>query len=67
MIELDGWILAVSLDDHEEMVGSIERVMVDSEAVVSVCPLGHAPEVPMSNHSRRGAQIVHVGQKIVEW
>ena len=43
-------ILAVSLDDHEEMLGSIERVAVD---VVSVCPLGHAPEVPMANHSRR--------------
>ena len=67
MIELDGWILAVSLDDHEEMVGSIERVMVDSGAAVSVCPLGYAPEVPMSNHSRRGAQIEHVGQKMVEW
>ena len=30
MIELDDWILAVSLDDREEMVGSIEQVMVDS-------------------------------------
>ena len=53
MIELDEWILAVSLDDHEEMVVSIERVMVDRGAAVSVCPLEHAPEVPMSNHSRR--------------
>ena len=41
MIELDDWILAVSLDDHEEMVGSIERVMVDSGAAVSVRPLGY--------------------------
>ena len=74
MIELDDWILAVSLDDREEMVGSIERVMVDSGAAVSVCPLGYAPEVPMSNHSRRatlrtasGARIEHAGQKMVEY
>ena len=53
------WILAVSLDHHEEMVGSIERVMVDSGAAVSVCPLGCAPEVPMFNH--------HAGQKEVEY
>ena len=53
MIELDDCILAVSLDGHEGMVGSIERVMVDNGAAVSVCPLGYAPEVPMSNHSRR--------------
>ena len=45
VIELDDWILAVSLDDHEEMVGSIERVMVDSGAAVSVCPLVFALEV----------------------
>ena len=63
----------MSLDDHEEMVGSIERVMVDSGAAVSVCPLGGATEVPMSNHSRRarlriafGAQTEHAGQKTVE-
>ena len=68
MIELDDWILAVSLDDHEEMVGSIERVMVGSEAA-----LGYALEVPMSNHSGRatlrtasGAQIEHAGHKMVE-
>ena len=74
MIELDGWILAVSSDDHEEMIGSIERVMVDSGAAVSVCPLGYALKVPMSNHSRRatlrtasGAQVEHAGQKIVEY
>ena len=53
MIELDDWILAVSLDHLGEMMGSIERLMVDSGAAVSVCPLGCAPEVPMSNHSRR--------------
>ena len=40
MIELDDWILAVSLNDHEKMVGSIERVMVDSGAALSVCPHG---------------------------
>ena len=40
--------------------------MVDTGAAVSVCPLGYAPEVPMSNHSRRatlrtvsGTQIEH--------
>ena len=68
MIELDKWILAVDVEEHEKMVGSIERVMVDSGAAVSVCPL--APEIPMTNHSRRatlrtatGAQIEHAGQK----
>ena len=73
MIELDDWILSVSLADHEEMVGSMERVMVDGGAAVSVCPLECAPEVPMSNHSRRatlrtasGAQTDHAGQKMVE-
>ena len=34
MIELDDWILAVSLDEHEEMMGSVERVMRDSGAAV---------------------------------
>ena len=41
--------------------------MVDSRAAVSVCPLGCAPEIPMTNHSRRGAQIEHAGQKTVEY
>ena len=27
MIELDDWILAVNVEEHEKMVGSIERVM----------------------------------------
>ena len=75
MIELDDWILAVSLHVHEEMVGSVEqRVMVDSGAAVSVCPFGHAPEIPMINQSRRatlrtasGAQIERAGQKTVEY
>ena len=73
MIQLDDWILAVSLDDHEEMVGSIERVMVDGGAAVAVCPLGKALEVSMSDHSRRatlrtasGAEMEHAGQKMVE-
>ena len=49
-------------------MGSIERVMVVSGATVSVCPLGCALEVPMSNHSKRasGAQVAHAGQKMVE-
>ena len=71
---VSNWILAVSLDDREEMVGSIERVLVDSGAAVSVCPLGKVPEVPMLNHSKRatlrtvaGAQIEHAGQKMVEY
>ena len=51
MIELDDWILAVSLHVHEDMVGSVERVMVDSGAAVSVCLFGHAPEIPMINQS----------------
>ena len=53
MIELDDWILAVDVEEHEMMVGSIERVMVDSGATVSVCPFGYASEIPMTNHSRR--------------
>ena len=44
MIELDDWILKVSLDDCEEMVGSIERVMGESGGAVSVCPLRYAPD-----------------------
>ena len=48
MIELDDWILAVNVEEYEKMVGSIERVMVDSGAAVSVCPLGYAPEIPMT-------------------
>ena len=66
------WILVVSLDDHEEMVGLIEQVMVDSGAAVSLCSLGYALEVPMFNHPRRatlrtafGAQ--HARQKMVEY
>ena len=57
MIELDDWILAVNVEEHEKMVGSIERVMVDSGAAVSVCPLGYAPEIPTTNHSRRATLI----------
>ena len=49
MIELDEWILMVNMDDHEAQVGSIERVMVDSGAAVSVCPLGYAPEIPVAS------------------
>ena len=74
MIELDNWNLAVNIEEHEKMVGSTERVMVDSGAAVPVCPLGYAPEIPMTNHSRRatlrtatGAQIEHAGQKTVEY
>ena len=47
---------------------------MDSGAAVSVCPLGYAPEVQMSNHPRRatlrtasGAQTEHAGQKTVEY
>ena len=50
------------------------KVMVDSGAAVSVCLPGYAPEVLMSNHSRRatlrtasGAQTEHAGQKTVEY
>ena len=49
MIELDEWILMVNMDDHEAQVGSIERVVVDSGAAVSVCPLGYAPEIPVAS------------------
>ena len=73
MIELDDSILAVNVEEHEKILGSIERVMVDSGAAVSVCPLRYAPEIPMTNHSKRatlktttGAQIEHAGQKTVE-
>ena len=74
MIELDDWILMVNIDDNEAQVGSIERVMVDSEAAVSACPLGYAPEIPIANSSRNAtlrnaseAQIEHAGQKMVEY
>ena len=69
MIELDNGILAVSFD-----VRSTERVTVDSGAAVSVCPIGYAPEVLMSNHSTCatlrtacGAQIERARQKMVEY
>ena len=74
MIELDDWILAVSFDEHEEVVGSVERVMVDCAAAVSVCPFGYALEIPVSDHSSRAilrtaspAQKEHAGQKMVEF
>ena len=48
--------------------------MVDIGAAVSVCPLGYAPEITMSNLSRcatlriaSGAQTEHAGQKTVEY
>ena len=73
MIELDDWIFAMRLDEHEEMVGSFERVMVDSGGAVSACPFGYAPKIPMPNHSMQatlriasGAQIEHAVQKTVE-
>ena len=64
MIELDDWILAVNVEEHEKMVGSIERVMVDSGAAVSVCPLGYAPEIPMTNYSRRATLRTAAGAQI---
>ena len=75
VIELDDSILTVCFDDHEELgEGSIERVMGDSGAAVSVCLLGCAREIPMSNHSRRatlqtasGAQVEHAGHETVEY
>ena len=49
VIGLDDSILTVCFDDHEELgEGSIERVMGDSGAAVSVCLLGCAREIPMS-------------------
>ena len=55
-------------------MGSIERAVVDSGAAVSVCPLGYAPEIRLSNRSRcatlrtaSGAQMEHSGQKTVEY
>ena len=71
-IELDDWTLAVSIDEHEEVVGSVERTEVDSGAAVSVCPFRCAAEIPMPNHSRRamlrtasGAQIQRADQKTI--
>ena len=54
-------------------MGSIERAMVDSGAAVSVCPLGYAPEIRLSNRrcatlrTASGAQMEHSGQKTVEY
>ena len=74
MVELDDWILMINVDEHEEQVGSIERVMVDSGAAVSVCPLGYAPEIPIAHSTRNallrtasGAHIEHAGQKSIQY
>ena len=67
MIELDDWILVVSLDGHEEMVGSMERVMVDSGVAVSVCLLGYALEILKSNHSRRPTLRTASGAQTARW
>ena len=74
MIELDDWILVINTEEHEALVGLIERVMVDSGLAVSACPLGYAPEIPITNSSRNatlrtasGAHIEHEGQKTVEY
>ena len=74
MIELDDWILVINADEHEALVGLIERVMVDSGLAVSACPLGYAPEIPITNSSRNatlrtasGAHIEQEGQKTVEY
>ena len=47
---------------------------MDSGAAVSVCPLGHAPEILITDSSRNatlrtasGAQIEHAGQSVVEY
>ena len=74
MVELDDWILMINVDEREEQVGSIERVMVDSGAAVSVCPLGYAPEIPIAHSTRNallrtasGAHIEHAGQKSIQY
>ena len=36
-IELDDWILAVSIDKHGKLVGSVDRTEMDSGTVTSVC------------------------------
>ena len=66
MVEMDHWILMIIADDHEIQVGSIERVLVDSGAAVSMCLLRHALKIPMANSSQNatlrnasGAQIEH--------
>ena len=48
--------------------------MVDSGAAVSPCPSRHAPEISMSNHSRRAvlrtasaSQVQRSGQKTIEY
>ena len=73
VVGMDEWILMTNADDHEMQVGSIERVVVDSGAAVSVRPLGYAREIPIANSSRNatlrtasGAQIEHAGQKMVD-
>ena len=38
--------------------------MVDSGAAVSVCPLGYALEIPMTNHSRRATLRTATGAQI---
>ena len=73
-MEQDDWTFAARIDELAEVVWTVERVMVDCGAAVSVCPFGCALEIPMSDNSRRAtlrtpseAQIEHAGQKMVEF
>ena len=71
-IELDDWTLAVSIDEHGKVVGSVERTEMDSGTVASVCSYRCAIEIPMPHYARRallrtacGAQIQRADQKTI--
>ena len=70
MVEVDNWIFAVTAD-KDQQVDEIERVMVDSGAACSVCPLGYVPDLPLVGRRAKGlrtatgAPIKHEGQKKV--
>ena len=53
MIVMDDWTIMINAHDHEMQTGSIDRVMVDSGAAVSACPLKYALEIPIANSIRK--------------
>ena len=41
----------MSVDEHEEVAGLVERAMFHSLVAISVCPFRCAAEIPMPSHS----------------
>ena len=64
----------INVDECEGQVEWVERVVVDTGATVSVCPLGYALEIPIVDGARNaslrtssGAQIEHAAQKTFQY